>query len=587
MTATGSSKRSTTLTEQDLKTDFSVFLRLLWKGLQLPPPTRAQLAMARYLQHGGKRIQLQMFRGCGKSWVTAGFVLWNLFCDRDKKIMVVSASKQRADDFSIFCQRVIIDLPWLNHLAPTDDDQRWSRVSFDVAGCKPAQSPSVKSVGVTGQLTGSRADIIVGDDVETPGNSATDMMREKLLQLVTEFESVLTPKEDSRVILLGTPQTTFTVYKTMQERGYRPMVWPARYPKNLTGYADTLAQELLTDIDREGLDKLAWKPTDTRFSEINLIEREQSMSRSNFALQFQIDTSLSDALKFPLKISDIIAMPLDGKVGPSSLVWRADKSTLLDLPAVALPGDRWHGPAETGPSVPWGETIVAVDPSGRGKDETVAVILSQLNGNLFLREIYASTDGYSDTTLRGILTMAKKFSASTCLIESNFGDGLVMEVMKKHAIEMRVGLAFEEVRSHTRKEDRIIDTLEPVLQQHRLIIDSRLVTWDYTSNHDMAPEERLPRMLMYQLTRMCREKGAVKHDDRLDCLSLGVKYFQDVMAVSQVEQDKSLRRAQWNAMLDAFVNNPVMATDMLVHGGDFTKVKTQQGQVESWVSPIN
>jgi hypothetical protein len=579
--------RTATLTEEDLKTDFRVFLTLAWRSLQLPKPTRAQLAMAKYLQHGGKRIQLQMFRGCGKSWVTAAFVLWTLFCDRDKKIMVVSASKQRADDFSIFCQRCILDFSWLNHLAPTDDDQRWSRISFDVAGCRPAQSPSVKSVGIGGQLTGSRADIIIADDIEVPNNSATDLMREKLLQLVTEFESVLTPKPDSRVVFLGTPQTTFTIYRTLRDRGYTPMVWPARYPKVLVGYEDVLAEELQGDIDRNGLEALTWKPTDTRFSEINLIEREQSMSRSNFMLQFMLDTSLSDALKFPLKISDIIAMPLDGKAGPSSLVWRADKSTLLDLPAVALPGDRWHGPAETGPSVPWGETIVAVDPSGRGKDETVAVILSQLNGNLFLREIYASTDGYSDTTLRGILTMAKKFSASTCLIESNFGDGLVMEVMKKHAIEMRVGLAFEEVRSHTRKEDRIIDTLEPVLQQHRLIIDSRLVTWDYQSNHDMAPEERLPRMLMYQLTRMCREKGAVKHDDRLDCLSLGVKYFQDVMAVSQVEQDKSLRRAQWNAMLDAFVNNPVMATDMLVHGGDFTKVKTQQGQVESWVSPIN
>jgi hypothetical protein len=542
--------------------------------------------MARYLQYGGKRIQLQMFRGCGKSWVTAGFVLWNLFCDRDKKVMVVSASKQRADDFSIFCQRVILDIPWLNHLAPRDDDARWSRVSFDVAGAKPAQSPSVKSVGVTGQLTGSRADIIIGDDVETPGNSATDLMREKLLQLVTEFESVLTPNDDSRVILLGTPQTTFTVYKTMQERGYIPMVWPARYPKDLTGYADTLAKELQEDIEKHGLKALAWKPTDTRFSEITLLEREQSMSRSNFALQFQIDTSLSDALKFPLKISDIIALPLDHDKGPSSLVWRADKTTLLDLPAVALPGDRWHGPAETGPSVPWGETIVAVDPSGRGKDETVATVLSQINGNLFVRDIYASQDGYSDKTLTDILRMAKKFSATKVLIESNFGDGLVMEVMKKHAIEMKVGVDFEEVRSTTRKEDRIIDTLEPVLQQHRLVIDSRLVTWDYQSNNDMAPEERLPRMLMYQLTRMCREKGAVKHDDRLDCLALGVKYFQDVMAISQVEQDKRERRAQWNHMLRAFLENPTMATDMLVLGGDFSKVTTSSDKIESWSEPI-
>lgn len=583
MTATGSSKRSTTLTEQDLKTDFRVFLALAWKSLQLPKPTRAQMAMARYLQHGGKRIQLQMFRGCGKSWVTAAFVLWTLFCDRDKKIMVVSASKQRADDFSIFCQRCILDFPWLNHLAPQDGDQRWSRISFDVAGCRPAQSPSVKSVGVTGQLTGSRADIIIADDIEVPNNSATDLMREKLLQLVTEFESVLTPKPDSRVVFLGTPQTTFTIYRTLRDRGYAPMVWPARYPKSLVGYEDVLAEELQRDIDEKGLDELAWRPTDTRFSEINLLEREQSMSRSNFMLQFQLDTSLSDALKFPLKISDIIALSLDHDRGPTSLVWRTDKSTLLDLPAVALPGDRWYGPAETGATAPWGETLLCVDPSGRGKDETVAMVISQLNGNLFLRAIYASQDGYSDKTLTDILRMGKKYGATKCLIESNFGDGLVMEVMKKHAIEMKVGVDFEEVRSTTRKEDRIIDTLEPVLNQHRLIIDTRLIQWDYQSNHDMAPEERLPRMLMYQLTRMCREKGAVKYDDRLDCLALGVKYFQDVMAVSQHEALAMAKREEWNRMLDTFINTPQVATDILVQGGTFTDDNLGGGGVYSWV----
>jgi len=573
--------------EARLAASFPLFLSLVWKSLDLPRPTRAQIAIARYLQGGPKRLQIQAFRGLGKSWIAAAFVLWILFRDRDKKIMVVSASKQRADDFTIFCQKCLIEIPWLNHLTPKDDDQRWSRVSFDVYGCRPAQSPSVKSVGITGQITGSRADIIIFDDVEVPSNSATDLMREKLLQLVTEGESVLTPKEDSRIVFLGTPQTTFTIYRTLRDRNYVPLVWPARYPKSLIGYEDVLAQELQEDIEQKGLKELTWKPTDTRFSEINLLEREQSMSRSNFMLQFMLDTSLSDSLKFPLKISDIIALPLDQDKGPSSLVWRADKTTLLDLPAVALPGDRWHGPAETGPSVPWGETLLCVDPSGRGKDETVAMVLSQLNGNLFLRGIYASTDGYSDKTLTDILRLGKKYGATTCLIESNFGDGLVMEVMKKHAIEMRIGLAFEEVRSTTRKEDRIIDALEPVLNQHRLVIDTRLVTWDYQSNHDMAPEERLPRMLMYQLTRMCREKGAVKHDDRLDCLSLGVKYFQDVMAISQVEADKQERRLQWNNMLRAFHDNPTLATDMLVLGGDFSKVKFSSNRVESWVGPIN
>ena len=570
--------------EQRLKDDFKLFLRLCWKSLQLPPPTRAQLAMARYLQHGGKRVQLQCFRGLGKSWVTAAFVLWTLFCDKDKKIMVVSASKQRADDFSIFCQRCILEFEWLAHMRPSDDDQRWSRISFDIAGCKPAQSPSVKSVGVSGQLTGSRADLLIADDIETPNNSATDMMREKLLQLVTEFESVLTPKLDSRIVFLGTPQSNFTIYRQLRERGYIPMVWPARYPKNLVGYEDVLAEELVADIEKEGLEKLAWKPTDTRFSEINLLEREQSMSRSNFSLQFQLDTSLSDALKFPLKLSDFVVLPLDLKKGPSDLVWGTDKETLLDLPAVALPGDRWHRPKAVSEFIPYGQTIVAVDPSGRGKDETVAVVLSQINGFIFVRDILATQDGYSDKTLRGILTLARRYGSSLCLIESNFGDGAVMELMKKHSQEMKVGMAFEEVRATTRKEDRIIDTLEPVLNQHRLVIDEKLVTWDYQSNHDMAPEERLPRMLMYQLTRMCREKGAVKHDDRVDALALGVKYFQDVLAISAKESEIGKARDQWNNMVQGFLNAPTLATDLLVAGSDFSEPITQEeGAIFTWI----
>ena len=570
--------------EEQLRESFPIFLSLVWKSLDLPRPTRAQLAIAEYLQNGPKRLQIQAFRGLGKSWIAAAFVMWTLWNDKDKKILVVSASKQRADDFTIFIQKCILEFDWMVHMRPVDDDQRWSRVSFDIAGCRPAQSPSVKSVGITGQLTGSRADLIVFDDVEVPSNSATDMMREKLLQLVTEGESVLTPKTDSRIVFLGTPQTTFTIYRTLRERNYRPFVWPARYPKSLIGYEEILAPQLQRDIDTKGHDNITWQPTDTRFSEINLLEREQSMSRSNFMLQFMLDTSLSDALKFPLKLSDFAVLPLDREKGPSDLVWGSDKETLLDLPAVALPGDRWHRPKAVSEFVHYGQTIVAVDPSGRGKDETVAVVLSQINGLIFIRDMMATQDGYSDKTLCGILRLAGRYGASMCLIESNFGDGAVMELMKKHAQEMKVGMNFEEVRATTRKEDRIIDTLEPVLNQHRLVIDQRLIDWDYRSNPEMAPEERLPRMLMYQLTRMCREKGAVKHDDRVDALALGVKYFQDVLAISAKEQEIGRTRQQWSNMVEGFLSAPTLATDLLVAGSTFDEPITQEeGAIFTWI----
>lgn len=569
--------------QKRLESDFVYFAEVLWHGMGLPPLTRAQKAMCRYLQHGPKRLQLSCFRGVGKSYITAAFAIWTLFCDRDKKILVVSASKSRADDFSLFCQRLILEQDWLADLCPRSEDTRWSRISFDVGGCTPAQSPSVKSVGITGQLTGSRADIIIFDDVEVPSNSATDLQREKLINLIQEGESVLTPKPDSRIMFLGTPQTTFTVYRTLAERGYRPFVWPSRYPRSLVGYEDVLAPELVADIEREGLEALAWKPTDSRFSDFELTEREMSMSRSNYQLQFQLDTSLSDALKFPLKLSDFIVTTLDRRQGPGNIIWSADPHNTLDLPAVALPGDRWHSPARIGPDYfDWSDTIIAVDPSGRGADETVAVVMSQLNGILYVRKMFASQDGYGDETLRQILRDAKAFGASRCVIESNFGDGAVMELMKRHAQEMKVGLNFEEVRATTRKEDRIIDTLEPVLNQHRLVIDPDVIKWDYNSNPNLPQEERLPKMLMYQLTRMCREKGAVRHDDRVDALALGVRYFQDVLAVSAAQASIQKKRAEWNDMIDTFLNEPQLATDILVTGGSFAKTKTSR-QIQNWI----
>jgi hypothetical protein len=166
-----------------LKDDFKLFLQALWSQLDLPSPTRAQYSIADYIQHGPKRLQIQAFRGVGKSWITGAFVLWTLFNNPEKKIMIISASKERADNMSIFLQKLIIETPWLSHLRPKSDDARWSRISFDVA-CSPHQAPSVKSVGITGQLTGSRADLMILDDIEVPGNSMTEMMREKLLQLV-------------------------------------------------------------------------------------------------------------------------------------------------------------------------------------------------------------------------------------------------------------------------------------------------------------------------------------------------------------------------------------------------------------------
>ncbi len=569
------------LLQARMEGDFRVFLTLVWRELDLPKPTRAQLAIAEYLQHGPKRLQISAFRGVGKSWISAAFVLWTLFKDPDKKIMVVSASKERADNFSIFCQKLIIDIPWLSHLGPKDADQRWSRISFDVGPARPHQAPSCKSVGITGQMTGSRADLLVFDDVEVPSNSSSDFQREKLLQLVTESESILTPNDDSRILFLGTPQTTFTIYRKLAERSYKPFVWPARYPKDTANYEGLLAPQLVDDIEK-GVER--WTPTDTRFGDLDLLEREAAMGRSNFMLQFQLDTSLSDAEKFPLKFRDLIVTPL-GQECAERYAWSADPRYVInELNPIGLPGDRFYRPMFIDEGmVPYDETIVSVDPSGRGTDETVAIVLSQANGYVFVRDIRAFRDGYSDDTLCSIIRMGKKHKASRLLIESNFGDGMICELFKRHLIQMQAAMSVEEIRASVRKEERIIASLEPIMNQHKLIVDPKVIEYDHTSNPDAPPEKRLEYMLQYQLSRMCSERNAVKHDDRADCLSQGVQWFIDALAQSAHKAQANRKHEEWNAMMVAFDQAPHEAIDVLALGLSFKDLKPSHNKVYDWV----
>jgi hypothetical protein len=190
-----------------------------------------------------------------------------------------------------------------------------------------------------------------------------------------------------------------------------------------------------------------------------------------------------------------------------------------------------------------------------------------------VHEVRAYKDGYSDNTLLDILRGCKKFNVTKLLIETNFGDGMVAELFKKHLQQTKQAIDVEEVRANVRKEDRIIDALEPVLNQHRLIMDRSVVEWDFNSNKDAPPEDRLLYMLFYQMSRMCREKGAVKHDDRLDSLAQGVKYFTDALSISAYETVKVRRQEDFLDQLESWLDDPQQAASHMVLGMDLEQRK--------------
>ncbi|WP_412058361.1 phage terminase large subunit [Bartonella sp. DGB2] len=513
------------------KEDFRVFLFFVWKHLNLPPPTRSQYILAEWLANGSNRLVIQAFRGVGKSFVAAAYVCWRLLNDPQIKIMVVSASKSRSDDFSSFVLKLINQMPLLRHLRPRDG-QRSSKISFDVAPATADQSSSVKSVGMTGQLTGSRADLIIADDIEVTGNSATQMMRDKLKELVKEFAAVLKPLETSKIIYLGTPQTEQSIYNALPERGYEIRILPARYPteKQQMRYGAKLAEHLVQDLVKNP--KLVNQPVCKRFGSHILLEKEAEYGRAGFALQFMLDTSLADADKYPLKLRDLIVMDTDPKLAPVELAWGNDPSLCLsEVPTVGFDGDRLYRPFMVSKEhwQPYTGSIMAIDPSGRGEDETTYAIVSMLNGRLFLLDAGGDRLGYEEVVLERLAHKAKQYSVKEIIIEPNFGDGMFNKLLTPVMQRIYPCRIKDSVRSVGQKERRIVDTLEPVMNGHRLVVDRSLIERDFKSTQTYAIEQRNRYQLFYQMTRITRDRGSLMKDDRLDALAIAVHYWTDAM----------------------------------------------------------
>ena len=510
--------------------DFRNFLFLIWKHLNLPEPTPIQYDIADYMQSDEKRQIIEAFRGVGKSWICSAYVVHQLLLNPALNFLVVSASKTRSDDFSTFTLRLIHEVPFLSHLKPTDK-QRFSKISFDVGPAPASHAPSVKSLGVTSQLTGSRADIIIADDIEVANNSATQAMREKLSEQVKEFDAILKPEDSSKIIFLGTPQTEDSIYNKLQERGYKACIWPSKHvtpQTNEKGYNGSI-RAICVDAEKVGK---ATEPT--RFSDIDLLEREMSYGRSGFAMQFMLDTRLSDIDRHPLKLNDLIVADIDNEVAPERLVWAQAPDLVWDgsVPNVGFSGDRYHRPFKTvGEHIPFTGSVLAIDPSGRGKDETGYAVVKMLNGMLFVPDAGGLQGGYSEETLKALAMIAKNHQVNAIIVESNFGDGMFNEIFKPVLNKIHP-CTMEEVRHNIQKEKRIIDTLEPIMNQHRLIISPDVIRKDFETAQGYPPELQLRYQLMYQMSRITKDRGAITHDDRLDALSIGIAYW-----VEQMNQD--------------------------------------------------
>jgi hypothetical protein len=340
------------------------------------------------------------------------------------------------------------------------------------------------------------------------------------------------------LLFLGTPHTEISIYNKLHDKGIPTRIFPIMFPteQQQEKYGNKLAPYIINKIQQDPT--LIGTPTDPlRFNEDMIIKLEAE-GRSKFAMQQMLDTTLSDIDRYPLKCSDLVVMDCDREIAPEKVAYGSAPNQALKLTCNGIGSDRFYAPIPI-PDIKWIKytyKTMTIDPSGRGKDELAYTVGGVLNSYIFLLDQDALQGGYTEENLYALAKKAKEYKVNRIKIESNFGDGmftaLFLPILKKVGYQCEV----EEVRHNTQKERRIIDTLEPVMNQHRLVVDKKVIENDAESIKKYPLEKQQQYSLFYQLTRITKDRGSLNHDDKLDCLAMMVADCLEMMSTDADEK---------------------------------------------------
>jgi len=541
--------------------EFSPFLFDVIEGLMGFTCTAVQIDIARFLEHGPVNRMIQAQRGQAKTTITAAYAVWRQIHDPTTRVLIVSSGSDMAQEISGWIIQIINGMPELECMRPDKSHgDRSSVKAFDIHyELKGAEkSPSIACVGITSNLQGKRADILIADDIESAKNSMTEIQRGRLVHLSRDFTSICSKGE---IIYLGTPQSIDSIYNGLYSRGYTIRVWPGRYPTVLEedNYGERLAPIIKEVMEadpslRTGGGPMAdrGKPTDpVLLGESFLATKEIDQGAAYFQLQHMLDTRLSDADRFPLKAEKIRFMHINEDTAPLVMNWQQSEDQRLypptDWPIVQRYYKVGTFSAEHGAFL---ATCMYVDPAGGGQngDETAYAVTKLLAGKIYLVDVGGVKGGLDQSSLDALTEVAMKWNVNIVRIEENYGKGALSAVwqptlFQSHKCEV------EDVWESGQKELRIIDTLEPIIGAGKFVCDIGLLEKDWQTTKRYAINDRASYSFWYQLSRITREKGALIHEDRLDAVAGSCRYWLD-----GIKQDEDVARTQaalaaYNAMM--------------------------------------
>lgn len=542
-----------------LQTHYRHFIDFLRDGMELLGFSTSEIQedIAQYLECGPQSLMVQAQRGQAKTTIAALFAVWCLIHNPKLRVLIISAGGTQANEISTLIVRVIQTMSVLECMRPdANAGDRTSVEHFDVHHSLKGidKSPSVACVGITANLQGKRADLLIADDIESAKNAATALQRGQLNHLTLDFTSIC---RDGRIIWLGTPQSADSIYNGLPGRGVAIRIWPGRYPTpdQLAHYGEHLAPLITQRLAAKpefgtggGMLKDQGQPLDpVLMNEEQLQRKELDQGTAYFQLQHMLNTRLTDAMRHPLKPERIQVIRLLPKQPvPLEVVPSYTQAGLRAFSHGSF-GFKLSEPAHISPSRAAMPTwIMYIDPAGGGAnaDETAYAITGQFNGNIFLAEVNGIPGGYGVDKMLALAQAAQRWNVSVVIVEKNMGYGAFREVFVPVLHSVHKCKVIDDY-VHGQKETRIIATLEPIIGRGSLIVNEDIIEQDWQSAQRYGTSKALTYSFFYQLAKLTRERNALVHDDRLDAVEGACRYWQALLAQDQAQLRKAADRKAW------------------------------------------
>ncbi|MGL6010990.1 MAG: phage terminase large subunit, partial [Shewanella oncorhynchi] len=312
--------------------------------------------------------------------------------------------------------------------------------------------------------------------------------------------------------------------------------------------------------------------TKAMYDEEDLQDKELKQGLAKFMLQFMVHSGMTDQERYKLKLENLIVAAYNVDQGPIMPIWNmGQQSQWQSAPRFATrPQDKFYEAMSSNYEVrKFDLTVMYIDPSGggsRSQDEMGYSIVSLLGTYIYIKEASGVNGGYDTVELMKLVNTAKTNKVDVVYVEENYGKGAHLAALKPlfevHYPECRI----EGIMESGQKELRIIDTLQPLLGQHRIVVSKQCVLKDYEDIQRYASDVKMTYSLFYQMAMITSDRGALRHDDRLDALAGAVRQLVGNIDYDQARAEADRQKDRDDAWVQC-LSDPSTYEKFMMSGG--------------------